>query len=86
MNLATRGEATGDTMTTSPDTQTGSVPDRVIVALEAIRTTPVENSMYARLYGCYARPDAATIAYDWETRAPWMCLLEDIRDHYSIRW
>ena len=27
----------------------------VITALEATRTTPVENSMYARLYGCYTR-------------------------------
>ena len=70
-----------------PDAQTNSTPDRsVIAALEAIRTTPVENSMYARLHGCYARPDATAIAYDWETRAPWMALLEDIRDHYSIRW
>ena len=60
-------------------------PD-VTTALEAIRTTPVENSMYARLHGCHAQPDTTAIAYDWDTRAPWMSLLEDIRDHYSIRW
>lgn len=73
-------------MTTLPDTHAEPPPSpAVLTALEAIRTTPVENSMYARLYGCYSRPDAIAIAYDWDTRAPWMSLLEDIRDHYSIR-
>lgn len=73
-------------MTSTPEAQAYPSPDRpVISALEAIRTTPVENSMYARLYGCFRRSDATAIAYDWDTRAPWMSLLDDIRDHYSIR-
>jgi len=41
--------------------------------------------MYARLHGCHPEPDATAISYDWDTRVPWMVLLEDIRDHYSIR-
>lgn len=74
-------------MTTPPNAQTNRTLDlSVITALRVIQTTPVENSMYARLYGCYARPDATAIAYDWDTRTPWMSLLEDVRDHYSIRW
>ena len=74
-------------MTTLPDAHANTTLNlSIIAALEAIRTTPIENSMYARLYGCYARPDAAAIAYDWDTRTPWMSLLEDIREHYSIRW
>jgi len=74
-------------MATLHDVQPNHTPDRIVVtALEAIRATPVENSMYARLYGFYARPDAAAVAYDWDTRAPWVALLEDLRDHYSIRW
>ena len=74
-------------MTTLPDVHTESLPDpAVITALEAIRTTPVENSMYARLYGCYTQEDTTAIAYDWDTHAPWMSLLKDIRDHCSIRW
>lgn len=68
-------------MTTLPNAPTNPALDLPM----AVRTTPVEHSMYARLYGCYARPDAAAIAYDWETRTPWMSLLEDIRDHYSIQ-
>ena len=74
-------------MATLPDIRADSIPDpATVTALAAIRTTPVENSMYARLYGYYVRPDATAIAYDWDTRAPWMSLLEDIRAHYSIRW
>jgi hypothetical protein len=74
-------------MTTLSDAQSNPTLElSVITALEAIRTTPVENSMYGRLYGCYARPNTTAIAYDWDTRTPWMSLLEDIRDHYSIRW
>ena len=65
-----------------------SIPDpTVLTALEAIRTTPVKNSMYARLYEYYAQPDATAIAYDdWDTRPPWMSLLKDIRDYCSILW
>ena len=76
------------TMEALPDTHANSTPDPAVItaALEAIRITPVENSMYARLYGCYARSDAMAVAYDWDTHAPWMALLEDIRNHYSIRW
>ncbi|KAF9650145.1 hypothetical protein BDM02DRAFT_3112570 [Thelephora ganbajun] len=74
-------------MATLHDIHVDSTPDpAVITALEAIRTTPVESSMYARLYGCYPRPDATAITYDWDTRVPWMSLLEDIRDHHSVRW
>lgn len=74
-------------MTALSDVQTNHTPDpAVLTALEATRTTPVENSMYARLYGCYARPDATAVAYDWDTRTPWVALLENLRDHYSIRW
>ena len=42
--------------------------------------------MYARPYGCYARPDATAVTRDWDMRAQWLALLEDIREHYSIRW
>jgi len=74
-------------MATLPDVQANHAPDpTVMTALEVIRTTPVENSMYAQLYGYYPRPDPTAVAYDWDTHAPWMALLEDIRDHYSIRW
>ena len=57
----------------------------VIMALEGIRTTPVESSMYARLYECYARSDVTAIACDWDTRAPYISLLEDIGGRHSVR-
>ncbi|KAG2067773.1 hypothetical protein BDR04DRAFT_1104534 [Suillus decipiens] len=53
-------------------------------SLKSIRTTPYETSFLSR--SCGHRPsstDSGLVAVDWETRSPWMELMEDIREHYS---
>ncbi|KAJ7623751.1 hypothetical protein FB45DRAFT_926646 [Roridomyces roridus] len=57
----------------------------IIQALESIETTPFENSFLSRLQGVnhgVALPGLVSV--DWETEAPWMRLMSDIRDHYSL--
>ncbi|KZT21203.1 hypothetical protein NEOLEDRAFT_1139853 [Neolentinus lepideus HHB14362 ss-1] len=58
-------------------------PD-VLAALYSIRTTPYENSFLSRLLGVNTAPTPGLVAVDWETCSPWISLMDDIRDHYSL--
>ncbi|KAI1793494.1 hypothetical protein LXA43DRAFT_218154 [Ganoderma leucocontextum] len=56
----------------------------VLDALYAIRTTPYESSFLSRLQGFSPSRQPGVIAIDWDTRTPWMELMADIREHYSL--
>ena len=56
-------------------------PD-VLDALYSIRTTPYTNSFLSRINGFQPPTNPGVVDVDWETRAPWMNLVQDIRDHY----
>ncbi|KAF8647728.1 hypothetical protein AX16_006563 [Volvariella volvacea WC 439] len=56
----------------------------VIDSLNSIRSTPYEHSFLSRLHGFqYSIPPDA-FAVDWETVTPWMRLMSDMREHYSL--
>ena len=55
----------------------------VLDALYNIETTPFENSFLSRIHGVTFSDVEAPIAVDWETKTPWMNLMNDIREHYS---
>lgn len=57
---------------------------QVLPLLQDIRTTPFENSLLSRYHGTRGSTPPGLIAVDWETTTPWMRLLRDIRDHYSL--
>lgn len=61
-------------------------PPQVLEALHAIRTTPYENSFLSRLNGLGAFPTRPAVHVDWEAKAPWTELMEDIRMHRRIKW
>ena len=61
-----------------------AVNPEVLDALYAIKTTPYESSFLSRLYGFNSYLQKNVIAVDWETRTPWMELMQDIRDHYTL--
>jgi hypothetical protein len=52
--------------------------------LEAIRSTPYANSFMSRLQGSILKHCGA-ISVDWEMRTPWMDLMRDIREHFTLR-
>lgn len=61
-----------------------TVNPAILDALYAIKTTPYESSFLSRLQGFSPSPQSGVIAIDWDTRSPWMELMSDIRDHYSL--
>ncbi|KAJ6568273.1 hypothetical protein DFH09DRAFT_432980 [Mycena vulgaris] len=62
-----------------------SPPSGIIEALEAITTTPFENSFLSRLHGVTRGVDIpGLVSVDWETVTPWMSLMSDVRDHYTF--
>ena len=61
-----------------------SVNQQVLDALYAIQTTPYDNSFLSRIQGYSPCRESGIIAIDWETRTPWMELMQDIRDHYTL--
>ncbi|KAI0311360.1 hypothetical protein OF83DRAFT_1295445 [Amylostereum chailletii] len=64
---------------------TAPPPDpAVLAALHSIRTTPYAHSLAARIRGFHDRPPAV-VAADWEARAPWMELMQDVRLHRAIK-
>lgn len=68
-----------------PSRASPAVNPTVIDALYSIKTTPYNNSFAARIYGDASREDCTkVIAMDWETRSPWMELMNDVIDHYSL--
>ncbi|KAJ3849613.1 hypothetical protein EV368DRAFT_75604 [Lentinula lateritia] len=52
-------------------------------ALCSIRKTSYGSSFASRLYGNHARTPGL-IHVDWDTKTPWMNLMEDIREHYQL--
>lgn len=63
---------------------TSAVNPAVLDALYAIKTTPYESSFLSRLQGFSPSRQSGVIAIDWDTRSPWMELMSDIREHYSL--
>lgn len=60
-------------------------PNAVVIdALEAIKTTPFASSFAARLLGHAVDETAGYIARDWNTRSPWMNLMDDIHEHHTL--
>ncbi|KAJ4479685.1 hypothetical protein C8J55DRAFT_560838 [Lentinula edodes] len=52
-------------------------------ALCSIRKTLYGHSFASRLHGNHARTPGL-IHVDWDTKTPWMNLMEDIREHYQL--
>ncbi|KAH9857241.1 hypothetical protein C2E23DRAFT_380880 [Lenzites betulinus] len=61
-----------------------SVNPQILDALYGIQTTPYNSSFLSRLQGKIGHDHDGAIAVDWETRTPWMNLMCDIREHYSL--
>lgn len=61
-----------------------TVNPQVLDALYAIKTTPYEHSFLSRVGGFQPPRAPDPIAVDWETRSPWMDLMADVREHYSL--
>ena len=53
-------------------------------ALYAIRSTLYASSFLSRIRGFQPPPKPLVIAVDWDSRAPWMELMRDIREHYAL--
>ncbi|KAI6167334.1 hypothetical protein EDD17DRAFT_1468936, partial [Pisolithus thermaeus] len=64
--------------------QQSSAPSAVLDHLRTIQSTRYENSFASRLYGSKPWRTPGLIAVDWETRTPWMNLVDDIHEHYSL--
>jgi len=60
------------------------IPRAVIDALRNVHTTRYENSFAARIYGNKPPKALGLIAVDWESRPPWMLLMEDVHAHYGL--
>jgi len=56
----------------------------VLDALYAVQTTPYERCFLSRLHGVRPERVPGLIALDWEAHSPWMELMSDIREHYSL--
>ncbi|KAJ3902437.1 hypothetical protein F5879DRAFT_1010915 [Lentinula edodes] len=61
----------------------GTTSTETVDALCSIRKTSYGNSFASRLYGNHARTPGL-IHVDWDTKTPWMNLMEDIREHYQL--
>ncbi|KAI6014052.1 hypothetical protein BKA83DRAFT_14904 [Pisolithus microcarpus] len=64
--------------------QPSAAPSEVLDHLRTIQSTRYEHSFASRLYGSKSRRAPGLIAVDWETRTPWMNLLDDIHEHHSL--
>ncbi|TFY83649.1 hypothetical protein EWM64_g373 [Hericium alpestre] len=59
----------------------------VLDALYAIKTTPYESSFLSRLWDLGSSSHASnTVAIGWESDAPWLELMHDVRMHYAIKF
>ncbi|KAG6333042.1 hypothetical protein ID866_6050 [Astraeus odoratus] len=61
-----------------------TAPLEVLDNLRAIQMTHYENSFASRLYGSKPLKTPGLIGIDWESHTPWMDLMDDIHEHYSI--
>lgn len=75
---------TPPTVTPLDDPPSVPVPRAVIDALRNIHTIRYENSFAARVYGHKPPKTPGLIAVDWESRPPWMLLMEDVHAHYGL--
>ncbi|KDR67613.1 hypothetical protein GALMADRAFT_1068826 [Galerina marginata CBS 339.88] len=66
-----------------PASSVPPVNPEVLDALYSIKTTPFANSFLSRLHGT-KETSPGLISVDWETRTPWMDLMTDIHDHYTL--
>ncbi|KZT70764.1 hypothetical protein DAEQUDRAFT_165365 [Daedalea quercina L-15889] len=83
--LQRSGAHVPETVTPLPPSQANPTPNpQVLDALYSIQTTPYESSFLSRIQGLQPSRTASAIAVDWETRSPWMELMCDIREHYSL--
>lgn len=75
----------GTSTTLNPlDVLSVSIPHPVLDALRAIQTTRYEHSFAARVYGHMPQKTPGLIAVDWESRPPWVLLMDDIHAHYTL--
>ncbi|KAF7309449.1 Cytoplasmic protein [Mycena indigotica] len=70
----------------SSDASTSQQTRAVIHALESIKSTPYSNSFLARLQGVPTMGvnPPGLVSVDWETVTPWMSLMSDIRQHFTL--
>ncbi|KAF8836824.1 hypothetical protein BDN67DRAFT_262320, partial [Paxillus ammoniavirescens] len=73
----------GTSLATLAFPPSSSLPSTVLDSLKAIQTTRHENSFSARLCGHKPQKTPGLISVDWESRSPWMDLMDDIHAHYS---
>ncbi|KIJ20569.1 hypothetical protein PAXINDRAFT_152440 [Paxillus involutus ATCC 200175] len=73
----------GTSLATLDSPPSSSPPSTVLDSLKAIQTTRHENSFAARLCGHKPQKTPGLISVDWESRSPWMNLMDDIHAHYS---
>ncbi|CAL1715227.1 unnamed protein product [Somion occarium] len=57
---------------------------QVLDVLYSITTTPYSSSFLSRIRGYQPSLNPGLTDVDWETRAPWMDLMRDIRDHFTF--
>jgi hypothetical protein len=67
-----------------PAPRTPERDPEVLRALYDIMSTPYQSSFLSRLNGIVLRR-SPVVATDWDARAPWMDLMEDIRAHYTLK-
>ncbi|KAJ3475202.1 hypothetical protein NLI96_g11988 [Meripilus lineatus] len=61
-----------------------AVNPQVLEGLYDIQTTPYANSFLSRLQGFQPNRSPGVLHSDWESQAPWMDLMQDIREHYTL--
>ncbi|KAF5316276.1 hypothetical protein D9619_006571 [Psilocybe cf. subviscida] len=78
--------AANESVTPLPPVPAGLPPPNpeVLNALYAIKTTPFSSSLLSRIHGTREHLPHNVLAVDWDTRTPWMDLMQDIHDHYSF--
>ncbi|KDQ18878.1 hypothetical protein BOTBODRAFT_638946 [Botryobasidium botryosum FD-172 SS1] len=81
-------EAPSKTLRALPHLPSPPPPNpEILTALYGIQTTPYANSFASRVHGrtIPVNDQSSLILRDWESRSPWMDLMHDIRDHYSLK-
>jgi hypothetical protein len=72
-----------------PVSPTNAIEPATLEALNAVLTTPFEHSFLSRIIGMEsglgpANPNGL-FGVDWETSAPWLELMTDVRVHYRLK-
>ncbi|TCD71802.1 hypothetical protein EIP91_003145 [Steccherinum ochraceum] len=68
-----------------PPARLPAAKPEVLDALYRIKTTPYASSFLSRLMGFQHSNTPGVIACDWNTRPPWIELMEDIHEHFTFR-